>query len=128
MQWFGERPSQIWSVFLNFVLEIIMLITRVHTKKDIEDSIEESRVVLNRLGVKSIGLFGSFLRNEVKDDSDVDLLVDFHSGKKSFDNFMELAFYLEDLFGRKVEIITPQSLSKHIGPHILKEVELVYQS
>ena len=123
-----ERPSQIWSVFLNFVLEIIMLITRVHTKKDIEDSIEESRVVLNRLGVKSIGLFGSFLRNEVKDDSDVDLLVDFHSGKKSFDNFMELAFYLEDLFGRKVEIITPQSLSKHIGPHILKEVELVYQS
>ena len=105
-----------------------MLITRVHTKKDIEDSIEESRVVLNRLGVKSIGLFGSFLRNEVKDDSDVDLLVDFHSGKKSFDNFMELAFYLEDLFGRKVEIITPQSLSKHIGPHILKEAELVYQS
>ena len=56
MQWFGERPSQIWSLFLNFVLEIIMLITRVHTKKDIEDSIEESRVVMNRLGVKSIGL------------------------------------------------------------------------
>ena len=123
-----ERPSQIWSVFLNFVLQSIMLITRVHTKKDIEDSIEESRVVLNRLGVKSIGLFGSFQRNEVKDDSDVDLLVEFHSGKKSFDNFMELAFYLEDLFGRKVEIVTPQSLSKHIGPHILKEAELVYQS
>lgn len=124
----SERPSQIWSVFLNFVLESIMLITRVHTKKDIQDSIEESRAVLNRLGVKSIGLFGSFQRNEVKDDSDVDLLVEFHSGKKSFDNFMELAFYLEDLFGRKVEIVTPQSLSKHIGPHILKEAELVYQS
>jgi Predicted nucleotidyltransferases len=41
---------------------------------------------------------------------------------------MDLAFYLEDLFGRKVEIVTPQSLSKHIGPYILKEVEIVYQS
>ncbi|MBU6324950.1 MAG: nucleotidyltransferase family protein [Bacteroidetes bacterium] len=98
------------------------------TRKDIQDSITESRAVLDRLGVKSIGLFGSFLRNKVKEDSDVDLLVDFHSGKKSFDNFMELAFYLEDLLGRKVEIVTPQSLSKHIGPHILKEVEFVYQS
>jgi len=78
--------------------------------------------------VKSIGLFGSFLRDEAQKDSDVDLLVDFHSGKKSFDNFMELSFYLEDLFGRRVEIITPQSLSKHIGPHILKEIEIVYQS
>lgn len=123
-----EGHRRFAAFFLNFVLENIMLITRVHTKKDIEDSIEESRVVLNHLGVKSIGLFGSFLRNEVKDDSDVDLLIEFHSGKKSFDNFMELAFYLEDLFGRKVEIVTPQSLSKHIGPHILKEAELVYQS
>ena len=105
-----------------------MLTTPVLTRKDIQDSIAESRAILDRLGVKSIGLFGSFLRNEVKEDSDVDLLVDFHSGKKSFDNFMELAFYLEDLFGRKVEIITPQSLSKHIGSHILNEVELVYQS
>lgn len=105
-----------------------MLIIKVNTKKDILDSIAESHAVLNGLGVKSIGLFGSFLRNEAQKDSDVDLLVDFHSGKKSFDNFMELAFYLEDLFGRKVEIITPQSLSKYIGPHILKEVEIVYQS
>jgi predicted nucleotidyltransferase len=105
-----------------------MLITRANTKKDIQDSIAESHAVLKGLGVKSIGLFGSFLRNEADEDSDVDLLVDFHSGKKSFDNFMDLAFYLEDLFGRKVEIVTPQSLSKHIGPHILKEVELVYQS
>jgi predicted nucleotidyltransferase len=105
-----------------------MLITRANTKKDIQDSIAESHAVLKGLGVKSIGLFGSFLRNEADEDSDVDLLVDFHSGKKSFDNFMDLAFYLEDLFGRKVEIVTPQSLSKHIGPHILKEVEIVYQS
>jgi predicted nucleotidyltransferase len=56
------------------------------------------------------------------------LFVDFLPGQKSFDNFMELAFFLEELLGRKVEIVTPQSLSKHIGPHILKEVENVYES
>jgi len=104
-----------------------MLVTKANTKKDILVSLSESRFVLNRLGIKSIGLFGSFVKNKVRDDSDIDLLVDILPDKKSFDNFMELAFFLEELLGRKVEIVTPQSLSKHIGPHILKEVENVYK-
>lgn len=105
-----------------------MLNTKVYSKQDILDSITESKDIISTFGVKSIGLFGSFVRNSATETSDVDLLVDFKPNKKSFDNFMDLAFFLEDLFGRKVEIITPQSLSKHIGPHILKEVEIVYQS
>jgi len=98
-----------------------------NTTKDILVSLSESRFVLNRLGIKSIGLFGSFVKDKVKESSDIDLLVDFLPNQKSFDNFMELAFFLEELLGRKVEIVTPQSLSKHIGPHILKEVEVIYQ-
>jgi predicted nucleotidyltransferase len=105
-----------------------MFFTKANTKKEIQHAILDSNDVLNRLGVKSIGLFGSFVKNTVRDDSDIDLLVDFLPGQKSFDNFMELAFFLEELLGRKVEIVTPQSLSKHIGPHILKEVENVYES
>lgn len=101
---------------------------KVHSKKEILDSLNESQDIISAFGVKSIGLFGSFVKDSASDNSDVDLLVDFNPNKKSFDNFMDLAFYLEELFGRKVEIITPQSLSKHIGPHILKEVEIVYQS
>ena len=101
---------------------------RVNSKQDIYDSIAGNRAVFNNYGVKSISLFGSFVKNSSNENSDVDLLVDFLPDKKSFDNFMDLAFFLEDLFGRKVEIITPQSLSKHIGPHILKELENVYQS
>jgi predicted nucleotidyltransferase len=73
-------------------------------------------------GVKSLGLFGSVARDEATAKSDVDLLVDFIPEKKSFDNFMDLSFFLEGLFGRKVELVTRQSLSKHIGPHILNEV------
>jgi len=80
---------------------------------------------IRSFGVKKIGLFGSFVRDQAKKESDVDFLVEFYPEEKNFDNFIELAFYLEDLLGRKVEIITPQSLSKYIGPFILKEVEYV---
>jgi predicted nucleotidyltransferase len=99
---------------------------KVNSKKDILQHIAQSHAILNRYGVKSIGLFGSFAKNCSTEKSDLDLLVDFIPEKKSFDNFMDLAFFLEDLMGRKVEIITPQSMSKHIGPHILREVENVY--
>jgi uncharacterized protein len=76
-------------------------------------------------GVTSLGLFGSFVRNTANEGSDIDLLVEFDPKRKTFDNFMNLSFFLEDLFDRKVELVTPQSLSKYIGPHILKEVENV---
>ena len=52
-------------------------------------------------------------------------LVEFLPGKHSFDNFMELAFLLEDLLGRKVELVTYESLSPYIGTHILREVQRV---
>jgi uncharacterized protein len=117
-----------WGYFYYICINRTMISTKVHSKQDIFDAIYESKDIISTFGVKSIGLFGSFVRNSATETSDVDLLVDFKPNKKSFDNFMDLAFFLEDLFGRKVEIITPQSLSKHIGPHILKEVEIVHQS
>ena len=81
---------------------------------------------IRNFGVKQLGFFGSFAKDtNIDTNSDVDFLVDFEPGKKTYDNFMELSFYLEDLLGRKIELITPQSLSKYIGPHILKEVENV---
>ncbi len=55
----------------------------------------------------------------------MDFLIEFEQGKKNFDNFIDLAFYLEGLLGRKVELITPESLSRYMGPKILKEVEHV---
>ena len=65
------------------------------------------------------------VRNEQRHDSDVDVLVEFMPGKKSFDNFLELCFFLEDLLGRRVEALTLESLSPHIGPRILDEVQYV---
>jgi predicted nucleotidyltransferase len=73
--------------------------------------------------VSRIGLFGSFVRGEQRPDSDIDLLVEFEVGKKTFDNFMELSFFLEEVLQHKVELITVESLSPYLGPYILKEVE-----
>lgn len=78
---------------------------------------------MRRYGVKRCGLFGSFVRGKQNDESDVDILVEFEDGQKSFDNFMGTAFLLEEVFGRKVDLLTPESLSPYIGPRILREVE-----
>ncbi len=94
-------------------------------KTMIFEELRRNKEVLINYGVRQIGLFGSFVRNEGKEDSDVDFLVDFEKEKKTFKNFMGLAFFLEDLFQRKVEVVTPQGLSPYIGPYILKTVEYV---
>lgn len=97
---------------------------RVHDKETLLKMISNHRHEIRSFGVKQLGLFGSFARNAtIHPDSDIDFLVEFENGKKTFDNFMELSFYLEKLLGRKVELVTPESLSKYIGPHILKQVE-----
>jgi predicted nucleotidyltransferase len=95
----------------------------VQNKNQIFARLREHHRKLRGFGVKRFGLFGSFRRGEQTNQSDVDLLVEFESGQKSFDNFMNLAFFLEDLLERKVDLITPESLSPHIGPKILREVE-----
>lgn len=80
---------------------------------------------MRSVGVKRLGLFGSFARGEQTLRSDVDILVEFEKGQKTFDHFMQLVFLLEDILKRQVELVTVESLSPYIGPHILKEVEYV---
>lgn len=74
-------------------------------------------------GVQSLGLFGSFARNEQDETSDIDFLVDFEPDQYKYRNFINLAYYLEELLNRKVEVVTRIGLSPYIGPKILKEVE-----
>ena len=97
----------------------------VKSKQEVLEFLRGNTQTLRRLGVRRIGLFGSFARDEANHESDVDLLVEFEPGREKFDNFMELGFFLEDQLGRRVETVTPGSLSPYIGPHILREVENV---
>jgi len=98
---------------------------QVNTKDEIFKRILEERERLVFYGVVSIGVFGSFVRGDQNSLSDIDILVEFTPKKHTFDNFMEVSFLLEELMGRKVEVVTPDGLSPHIGPHILMEVEHV---
>lgn len=78
---------------------------------------------LSKYGVSNIGLFGSYLRNEQSNGSDIDLLVDFNPEQENFDNYMAVYDLFENLFeNEKVEIVTKNGLSKYIGPKILNEV------
>ena len=95
----------------------------VQNKEHIFKQIINHRDEFDGLGVHRFGLFGSFVKSEQTSESDVDLLVEFKPGKKTFDNFMELSFLLEKILGRKVDLLTLESLSPHIGPRILAEVE-----
>lgn len=74
----------------------------------------------------SLGLFGSYCRGEQSGSSDIDILIDFESGKETYDNFMAVCDLIEGLFkGKKVEVVTKNGLSSYIGPHILQEVQYV---
>lgn len=75
-----------------------------------------------RFGIARIGIFGSFARGEERPLSDIDILVSFEEGKKTFDNFMGVKFYLEDLFGRKVDLVTEAALKPLIREPILRDV------
>jgi predicted nucleotidyltransferase len=95
------------------------------TKDGVIGAIKKSTLELKSFGVKSIGLFGSFVRSQSSPDSDVDILVEFDAGKRTYDNFIDTCFLLEDLLGRRVEVVTVDSLSPYIKPYVLKEVEYV---
>ena len=98
---------------------------KTNAKDTIFKRILDEKKQLAFYGVKNIGLFGSFVRGDQTPLSDIDILVEFMPEKHTFDNFMEVAFLLEEILERKVELITPEALSPHIGPHILREVERV---
>ena len=81
-----------------------------------------------KYGVKRIGFFGSFARSEQKEMSDVDVLVEFEKGAKTFDNYMDLRFFLEDIFGRKVDLVILDALKPDIRDRILEEVKYAERS
>jgi predicted nucleotidyltransferase len=100
-----------------------MITTSSQTKKDIISAIQANRDKIKAFGVKKLGLFGSFVREQQRPDSDIDLLVEFQAEHKTFDNFMHLSFFLEEVLQQPVELVTTESLSPYLGPYIIEEVE-----
>ncbi len=75
--------------------------------------------------VHEIGIFGSFIRSEQSKQSDIDILVEFEDGHKDFFNYMRLKYYLEDIFGKKVDLVMKKAIKPELKKRILSEAEYV---
>jgi len=78
---------------------------------------------ITRYGVRRIGLFGSYIRDEQTENSDIDILVEFEKNKKTFDNYMELKFFLEDLFECKIDLVVREAIKPSLKEYIMGSVK-----
>lgn len=89
------------------------------TAQEIIEFLQRNRSILNRFGVKSIALFGSYASGQATNNSDIDLLVEFKEGEKTFDNYMELKFYLEDNLNKDVDLVIKDAIKEELKKDIL---------
>jgi len=78
---------------------------------------------LKKFGVKRIGLFGSYARGEQKETSDIDFIVEFEKEKATYDNYIGLITYLENLFNKKVDLLTVEGLKSIRIKEVKEEIE-----
>ncbi|OHD63821.1 MAG: nucleotidyltransferase [Spirochaetes bacterium RBG_13_51_14] len=92
------------------------------TIDEIERTLREHKIELaSKFHVSKIGIFGSYVRHEPKEQSDLDLLVEFSQPIGLFE-FMDLEGYIEDLVGIKIDLVSAKGLKPYIGKNILNEV------
>ncbi|MCD6463246.1 MAG: nucleotidyltransferase family protein [Thermotogae bacterium] len=99
------------------------------TKREIVERIRKNKDEIRNFGVKRIGIFGSAVRDEITEGSDIDFVVEFERGKATFKNVCGLIDFLEKLFGREIDILTPDGIEsirvRHVREEIKKEIEYV---
>ena len=95
------------------------------SKESIKQALVDNREILRKYGVKRIGLFGSYVRGTATAASDIDFLVELE--RLTFDDYMGLALFLEELFEKNVDLVTVTSIKPGFKPYIEKEIEYVTQ-
>lgn len=83
--------------------------------------LEAERQQFKRLGVEKIALYGSVARNEATPQSDVDVLVELADAFLTLEGYMNLCFFLEELFGRQVDVTTFRSIKPHLRANALAD-------
>ncbi len=89
------------------------------TREGILKQLEDHRDIIRGFGVLRLGIFGSYARGDAREGSDMDFLVEFE--RATFDNYFDLKFFLEDLFGRKVDLVIEDTIKPRIRSTILEE-------
>jgi uncharacterized protein len=91
------------------------------TGTDILEALRRHRPELERFGVKTIALFGSYAKDAQTDSSDLDFVVEF--SEPTYDNFSSLEQFLEQFFGRRVDILTPAGVDSIRVPQISEDIK-----
>lgn len=89
-------------------------------RQTVLNKLKDHRPILEKMGVRSLALFGSLARDEAHAQSDVDLLVEFNS-PLTYDQYIQTKFYLEDLLGCPVDLAIPDTLKPRARPQVMKE-------
>jgi len=97
----------------------------IENKEEVINLLKRNLVSIKNFGIRKIGLFGSIARGDSKPESDIDILIEFEEDSEKFSNLINLYFFLQELLGRKVELVTTRGISPYIAPHILREVEYI---
>ena len=90
------------------------------TREDVVKILESKRAAIQGYSVKSLALFGSAARNRLRKKSDVDILVQFE--QPTWANYIGLKFYLQDLLGREVDLVTPKGLKPAVRLSVEKDL------
>lgn len=95
-----------------------MAVKTLHTKEQILKLLEENREQIKEFGVSKLGLFGSYAKGEQIEDSDINFIVEFNEGMKSYQSLLDLTDFLEHVFQHKVDVVTKQAIASWLKPYI----------
>ncbi|OGS34145.1 MAG: nucleotidyltransferase [Elusimicrobia bacterium RIFOXYC2_FULL_34_12] len=90
--------------------------------KETKETLKKYKPILkSKYGVKEIGIFGSYVRGEANKKSDIDILVNFQKNCKTYDNYMELGFFLKKLLKNKIDLVLKNVIRKELKKNILSQ-------
>ena len=127
----GSSPSRrtierYWNIIdkIGFIASSLILCNNpIMSIAEIQNKI---RPVLKSYGITYAGVFGSVSRGDDRPNSDVDILVKLGKPMGMF-SYMKLIKDIEDLLGRKIDMVTEQSLSKFVRPYVMPELKTIYE-
>ena len=90
------------------------------TREEIISKLKKSKSILESYGIRKIGLFGSYAEQKQNEESDIDILIEIH-GKNMYKNYCRAKYYLEDLLGEKIDLLTINNLEEKYETLIAKK-------
>jgi hypothetical protein len=116
----------VFKEYTNTTVQCVIMQTRVRStilRQNVLDLLTQHHdAITAKFHIRQIGLYGSVIRGEENEMSDIDILIDFETGYATLRNYMNLKRYLQTFFSRKVDLVTYGSLSPHIRPFVDREV------